>query len=96
MSASRGEIWDKCADFGLLKMGVPAAYGGDLEEVDLLRSIVAMEGFGYACPDNGLALAINAHNWPVELNYWRIWNRSSETEGICPIWPPGNGLGPML
>ena len=86
------EIWDKCADFGLLKMGVPAAYGGDLEEVDLLRSIVAMEGFGYACPDNGLALAINAHNWPVELTI-NVFGTENQKQKYLPDMATGKWIG---
>ena len=59
--------WLKCADFGLQALSVPAAYGGATAEVDLFRAMLAMEGFGYGCKDNGLALGLNAQMWTVQL-----------------------------
>jgi alkylation response protein AidB-like acyl-CoA dehydrogenase len=61
------ENWKKCAQFGIQGLSVPKAYGGSDEKVDLLKSILAMEGFGYGCKDNGLALALNAQMWTVQL-----------------------------
>jgi hypothetical protein len=61
------ENWKKCAQFGIQGLSVPKAYGGTDEKVDLLKSILAMEGFGYGCKDNGLALALNAQMWTVQL-----------------------------
>lgn len=59
--------WKKCARFGIQGLSVPKAYGGVDEEVDILKSMLAMEGFGYSCRDNGLALALNAQMWTVQL-----------------------------
>ena len=50
--------WKKCADFGIVGLSVPSEYGGS--GADHLTVSLAMEAFGYGCPDNGLALAINA------------------------------------
>lgn len=61
------ENWKRCADFGLQALSVPAAYGGTTDEVGLLKAILAMEGFGYGCKDNGLALGLNAQMWTVQL-----------------------------
>lgn len=61
------ENWKKCADFGIQGLSVPKAFGGTDEEVDILKSMLAMEGFGYGCKDNGLALALNAQMWTVQL-----------------------------
>lgn len=60
-------IWQACADFGLLKLAAPAAFGGDTDGIDIFKAVLAMEGFGYACKDNGLALALNAQMWTVQL-----------------------------
>ena len=60
------EGWQKCADFGIQGLAAPAAYGGRRPEVDVFRSVVAMEGLGYACPDTGLVLALNAQMWAVQ------------------------------
>lgn len=61
------ESWNKCAEFGMHKMASVSAYGGEKEEIDILNSMVAMEGFGKGCVDNGLAFALNAHMWTVQL-----------------------------
>jgi alkylation response protein AidB-like acyl-CoA dehydrogenase len=56
--------WQKCADFGILKLLMPSAYGGDNH--DLLTTVLAMEAFGYGCRDNGLVLALNEHIWCIQ------------------------------
>ncbi|NJB85988.1 hypothetical protein GGR26_001756 [Lewinella marina] len=61
------DLWQKCADFGIQGMAAPAAYGGPSAEIDVFRSVVAMEGLGYACPDTGLVLALNAQMWSVQV-----------------------------
>lgn len=60
-------LWEKCAAFGIQGLAVPGEYGGSLEEVDFPRAMLAMEGFGYGCWDNGLALGLNAQMWTVQL-----------------------------
>ncbi|MEZ5039499.1 MAG: acyl-CoA dehydrogenase family protein [Saprospiraceae bacterium] len=61
------ERWQKCADFGIQGLAAPAAYGGQKAEIDLMQAMLAMEGFGYGCQDNGLALALNAQMWTVQV-----------------------------
>jgi alkylation response protein AidB-like acyl-CoA dehydrogenase len=51
--------WQKCADFGLLGLAVPPEYGG--RGVDPLTLMVAAEGLGFGCRDNGFVFAINNH-----------------------------------
>ena len=60
------ELWKICADFGILGLSLPSAYGGSMNEGDFMRSLLAMEGFGYGCEDNGLAFALNAQMWTVQ------------------------------
>ncbi len=60
------ENWNRCADFGLLALSLPEQYSGR-EAVDFLTAILAMEGFGYGCQDNGLTFALNAQMWTVQL-----------------------------
>ena len=50
--------WQKCADFGIQGLLVPPEYGG--RGYDLLTTMLAMEGLGYGCHDNGLTFALNA------------------------------------
>lgn len=58
------DLWQKCADFGLLGACTPAAYGG--RDYDVLTAVYQLEALGYGCHDNGLTLAVNAHVWAVQ------------------------------
>ncbi len=55
------ETWQRCADFGVLGMPIPAAYGG--LGLGLTELLAVMEGLGYATRDQGLLFSINAHLW---------------------------------
>ncbi len=60
-------LWQRCADFGIQGLAAPAAYGGQDEEIDLMKGVLAMQSLGYACKDNGLALALSAQMWTVQI-----------------------------
>jgi alkylation response protein AidB-like acyl-CoA dehydrogenase len=55
------EAWRRCADFGVLGMPIPEAYGGLGRRLTDL--IAVMEGLGYGTRDQGLLFSINAHLW---------------------------------
>jgi alkylation response protein AidB-like acyl-CoA dehydrogenase len=57
--------WKKCASFGIQGLPIPEEYGG--AGVDILSTMLAMEGLGYGCRDNGLVFALNAQLWSVQL-----------------------------
>ena len=59
------EGWERCARFGIQGLPIPETYGG--RGVGLPSTIAAMEGLGYACPDNGLVFGINASTWTVSI-----------------------------
>ena len=59
--------WQKCAEFGVMGLASTLEYGGKESQVDILCALLAMEGFGYGCKDNGLAFALNAQMWTVQL-----------------------------
>jgi len=61
------ENWQKCANFGILGLAAPAAFGGKTEEIDILTGTLAMEALGYGCKDNGLTFGLNAQMWTVQL-----------------------------
>lgn len=61
------DLWKSCADFGIQGLANTKEFGGRDDEIDILTSILAMEGFGYGCNDNGLAFALNAQMWTVQL-----------------------------
>jgi len=58
--------WNKCAAFGIQSLSVPEVYSSH-EERDFLSAMLAMEGLGYACRDNGLTFALSAQIWTVQL-----------------------------
>jgi alkylation response protein AidB-like acyl-CoA dehydrogenase len=58
-------LWKKCAEFGLLGISIPEKYGGC--RADTMTALLAMEGLGYGCRDNGLCFGINAHVWTAQL-----------------------------
>ena len=58
-------LWKKCAEFGLLGISIPEKYGGCRS--DTMTALLAMEGLGYGCRDNGLCFGINAHVWTAQL-----------------------------
>jgi alkylation response protein AidB-like acyl-CoA dehydrogenase len=68
-SEGRGEFsrqkWEKCARFGIQGLPIPEEYGGT--GADILSTMLAMEGLGYGCHDNGLVFALNAQLWSVQL-----------------------------
>lgn len=59
------EKWIKCAKFGIQGMPVSESLGGS--GTDILTTVLVMEGLGYGCRDNGLAFALNAQMWAVQL-----------------------------
>ena len=59
------EGWKRCARFGIQGLPIPESYGG--KGMGLPVTIAAMEGLGYACPDNGLIFAMNASLWTVSI-----------------------------
>ncbi|MDJ0767177.1 MAG: acyl-CoA dehydrogenase family protein [Ilumatobacter sp.] len=58
------EAWRACAEFGLLGLAVPEAYGGT--DTDIMTTILVMEGIGYGCRENGLPFALNSLMWSVQ------------------------------
>lgn len=85
------ELWKKCADFGIQGLAVPGKYGGSLEEIDFSRAILAMEGFGYGCRDNGLALGLSAQMWTVQLPLYEFGDEK-QRERFLPDLASGNKL----
>jgi alkylation response protein AidB-like acyl-CoA dehydrogenase len=60
-------LWDQCGEFGLIGLSATKDFGGSVEEIDIFKSVLAMQGFGYGCRDNGLGIALNAHIWAVQM-----------------------------
>jgi alkylation response protein AidB-like acyl-CoA dehydrogenase len=76
--------WQQCADFGVLGMPIPEAYGG--MGLGLSELLAVMEGLGYGAKDSGLLFSINAHLWtnsiPILL-YGTEDQRQRYLRGLC-------------
>jgi alkylation response protein AidB-like acyl-CoA dehydrogenase len=83
--------WQKCADFGIQGLGTPPQYGGRLA-VDFLTAILAMEGLGYGCQDNGLTFALNAQMWTVQLPILHFGDEEQK-ERFLPALCSGRAIG---
>jgi alkylation response protein AidB-like acyl-CoA dehydrogenase len=78
------ENWQKCAQFGLLGLAMPEAYGGS--DADVLTTMLVMEGLGYGCHDNGLIFAMNAQMWSVQhpiLAFGSETQKRKYLPGLC-------------
>ena len=84
------EGWERCGRFGLQGLPLPAEYGG--QGLGLPETIAAMEGLGYACPDNGLIFAINASLWTVALPILRH-GTAEQKQRHLPGLAGGSGVG---
>jgi alkylation response protein AidB-like acyl-CoA dehydrogenase len=79
-------LWQKCADFGILSLSVPGKYNHSGENIDFMTAMLAMEGMGYACRDNGLTFALNAQMWTVQLPIAKAASETVKSKylpGLC-------------
>lgn len=58
------EDWQKCAAFGIQGLNIAREYGG--QGLDILTTILMLEGLGYGCRDNGLPFALNSQLWSYQ------------------------------
>ena len=83
------EGWRRCGRFGLLAQPCPAEYGG--AGADRLTVMATLEALGYACRDNGLVFALNAHLWGCVLPL-----RTFGTDEQRRRWLPGLANGSLI
>ncbi|MFK8006475.1 MAG: acyl-CoA dehydrogenase family protein [Saprospiraceae bacterium] len=86
------ELWEKCADFGIQSLALPKKYGGKNEEVAFSKAMLAMEGFGYGCEDNGLAFGLNAQMWTVQTPILHFGNEAQKQKYL-PAMANGKIIG---
>lgn len=82
--------WQKCAEFGIQGMAVPKVYGGS--EQDIMTAMLAMEGFGYGCRDNGLTLALNAQMWTLQFSIQHFGTHAQQANYL-PNFCNGKWIG---
>ena len=79
------DLWKKCADFGIQGLALPREWGGSLPEVDFSRAMLAMEGLGYGCEDNGLPFGLNAQMWTVQTPILHFGNDAQKEKYLLPM-----------
>lgn len=84
------DLWRKCAEFGVMGLPFPAAYGGG--EEDVLTTMLVMEGLGHGCRDNGLLFAINAQMWAVQHPIG-VFGTAEQKERYLPALIGGELIG---
>ena len=77
------ENWEKCAQYGVLGLSFPAAYGGT--ETDILSTMLTMEGLGYGCADNGLIFTLNAQMWSVQHPICQVGTPEQKAKYLPPL-----------
>ncbi|MEM6963217.1 MAG: acyl-CoA dehydrogenase family protein [Bacteroidota bacterium] len=78
-------LWKKCADFGIQGLAVTKTYGGELEEVDFMRALLAMEGLGYGCKENALPFGLNAQMWTVQTPILHFGSEAQKEKYLVPM-----------
>lgn len=85
------DLWRRCAEFGILGLPVPREYGG-AETTGFTTAILAMEGLGRGCRDNGLTFALNAQMWTVQLPIVHFGSEPQK-ERLLPALCAGEVIG---
>jgi alkylation response protein AidB-like acyl-CoA dehydrogenase len=83
------EAWKRCGEFGIHGLPAPEEFGGS--GADVVTTMLALEGLGYGCADNGLVFSINAHMWTSVIPLWR-----HGTEEQRRRWLPGLCSGELV
>lgn len=78
-------LWQKCAAFGIQGLAAPVEYGGSQAQINLFKAVLAMEGFGYGCKDNGLALGLNAQMWTVQIIINIFGTKTQKQQFLTPL-----------
>ncbi len=78
------EWWKACAEIGIQGLPVPGEYGG--AGADASTIMLALEGLGYGCADNGLTFALNAQMWAFEVPLVKFGDEAQKRRylpGLC-------------
>ena len=87
-SFDRG-LWLRLAESGVLGSIAPPEHGG--QGWDVMSTLLALEGLGYGCKDNGLTLAVNAQIWTVMMPIVRFGSASQQAKYL-----PGLASGELI
>jgi len=82
--------WKKCAEFGIQGLPMPKEFGG--RNLDILTTILMMEGLGYGCKDNGLIFGVNAQLWSIQRPILRFGS-DNQKKNYLPKLINGDFIG---
>jgi alkylation response protein AidB-like acyl-CoA dehydrogenase len=74
-------LWQKCSDYGILNL----ASDLDGNKISFLDLVITMEGFGYACLDNGLALGLGAQMLSIQMPIQEIGTAYQKEAFLKPL-----------
>ena len=77
------EDWVKCAEFGILGLNAPSAYGG--QEHDIVTTICILEALGFGCRDNGLPFGLNSQIWSVQAAIQEFGSDAQKDRYLKPM-----------
>jgi len=80
----RRDLWQACAEMGLVGLPVSEEYGG--AGLDPLSTAIALEALGYGCEDSGLVFSICAHLLACVVPIWRFGSDDQKKRylpGLC-------------
>lgn len=84
------ENWQKCAKFGIQGSYMPEKYGG--LDMDIMTTMLLMEGLGHGCRDNGLIFALNAQMWSIQHPILHFGN-DAQKDKYLPALAAGDLIG---
>jgi alkylation response protein AidB-like acyl-CoA dehydrogenase len=84
------DFWTLCADFGI--QGLPFSEHDGGGGHDILTTILALEGLGYGCADQGLLFGIAAQMWSVQMPIARFGTPAQRAE-FLPRLCSGEWIG---
>ncbi|NND34336.1 MAG: acyl-CoA dehydrogenase [Saprospiraceae bacterium] len=79
------DLWTKCATFGIQGLAATKEFGGSFDQINFARAILAMEGLGYGCRDNGLTFGLNAQMWTVQLPILQFGSQHHKDKFLRPL-----------
>lgn len=86
-SAFSRELWQECADFGILGLPIPEAHGGS--DRGVVDTILAMEALGRGCRDQGLLFSMHAHMWSVVMPILAFGTEGQRERYLTPLCDGG-------
>ena len=78
------QLWNKCAEFGVLGWCMPKEYSGAGYSIEHTTHL--LEAIGYGCRDNGLTLGLNGQVWSVQEPLLKFGTEHQKTKylaGMC-------------